>query len=150
MGYGQLVYVFGILAAFPCMGYPAPGQPAGGVTWTLFASPPFQQQFHYSTPVRVFSSSFDYPERSYEMWGVANIPPLWDAAPTNRTPRIKRSTPQHEASTGNHKRSKRFLPYFYGGMPGMMMGGYGASMASASASAMATDSYGSYGYPFFG
>jgi hypothetical protein len=84
------------------------------------------------------------------MWGLANMPSLWDAAPTDRTPKIETATPQQEASTEKHKRSKRFLPYLYGGMPGMTMGGYGTGMTSASASAMASGSYGSYGYPFFG
>jgi len=118
---------------------------AGGVTWTFFASPPIQQHYFYSTPVRAVVSSFDYPERPYESWGLP-----WDDAPADSTPSITTATLQHDASTGQHKRSKRFLPYGYGGMPGMMMGGYGSGMASAAASAMATNSYGSYGYPFFG
>ena len=119
---------------------------AGDLTWTLYGIPPIQQQFLYSTPVRVFGSSFDYPDRPYETWGLANMPPLWNEAPVDRT-----ATLQQEASSGQHRRSKRFLPYMYGGMPGMM-GGYGTGMASAAAaaSAMATNSYGSYGYPFFG
>ena len=126
---------------------------AGGVAWTYFASPSIPQEFLYNTPVRVFVSSFNYPVRDYEMWGLANVPPLGNAAPSTRTPRTKRATLQQEAfTTGKHERSKRFLPYMYGGMPGMMMGGYGTGMASASASAMAGSSYGSYGsygYPFF-
>jgi len=119
---------------------------AGGGTWTFFASPPIQQEFFYSTPVRVFGSSFGYPEIRYDTWGQA-----WDKAPTDITTSIKTDTPQNYASTEQHKRSKRFAQYWYGGMPGMMMGGYGTGMASAAAaSAVGTNSYGSYGYPFFG
>jgi len=92
----------------------------------------------------VFGSSFHYPERPYDTWGLA-----WDEALTDRTPSIKPVTLQRDASTGQHKRSKRFSPYWYGGMPGMM-GGYGTGMGSAAASAVATNSYGSYGYPSFG
>jgi hypothetical protein len=117
---------------------------AGGVTWTFFESPPIQQHFLYNTPVRVFGSSFDYPEGPYDTWGLA-----WGEAPTDGTPSIQTATLQHDASTGQRRRSKRFLPYMYGGMPGMM-GGYGTGMGSAAASAVATNSYGSYGYPFFG
>lgn len=112
---------------------------AGGATWTYYATPPIQH-FFYSTPVRVFGNSFDFPERPYN---------TWDAALADRTPSIKPVTLEHDDSAGQHRRSKRFLPYMYGGMPGMM-GGYGTGMGSAASSAVATNSYGSYGYPFFG
>jgi hypothetical protein len=118
---------------------------AGGVTWTFFSSPPFHQQFLYSTPVRVSGRPFEYPERPYVPWGLA-----WDESPIVITPVTNTATQQQAASTGQHKRYKRFLPYLYGGMPGMMMGGYGTGMASAAASAVATNSYGAYGSPFYG
>jgi hypothetical protein len=70
--------------------------------------------------------------------------PLWGAAKADRSSRVRRDIWRRE-----RRRVKRFFPYMYGGMPGMM-GGYGGGMSSASAVAMATGSYGSYGYPFYG
>jgi hypothetical protein len=113
------------------------------VIWTYFASPSIPQAVEssevlYSSPVRGFGTNFIYPERHYEIWGPVSMPHLWDAAPSDKATRTKR-----EASRG---RVKRFFPFMYGGMPGMMMGGYGTGMSSASA--FAANSYGGYAYPF--
>jgi hypothetical protein len=129
---------------------------AGGVTWTYFVSP-FDVQgavgrnFLYDPAVRMFGTSFVYPGRVYGTWDV----PFRGPDKTDKIRRTRRDIGQQDASSGQHGRVKRFFPYMYGGMPGMM-GGYGNGMASssasafASASAMGTGWYGSYGYPFFG
>jgi hypothetical protein len=95
----------------------------------------------------MFGTSFLYPGRVYETWDV----PFWGPDKTDRIRRTRRDIGQQAISSRQHERVKRFFPYMYGGMPGMM-GGYGTGMvsASASASAMGTGWYGSNGYPFFG
>jgi hypothetical protein len=127
---------------------------AGGVSWTYFVSPSDAKEavgrhFLYGPAVRVFGTSVVYPGRDYETWDV----PLWDPAETHRTSRTRRDIAQQDTSLQQHDRVKRFFPYMYGGMQGMM-GGYGTGMASASASASASTMgagfYGSYRYPFFG
>jgi hypothetical protein len=125
---------------------------AGGVAWTYFVSPSDAQEavgrhFLYGPTVRAFGTSFVHPGRDHEMWDV----PLWDSAKTDRLSRTRRGIALQDTSLQQHERVKRFFPYMYGGMPGMM-GGYGTGMASASASAstMGAGFYGSYGYPYFG
>jgi hypothetical protein len=107
------------------------------------------RHFLYGPAVRLFGTSFVYPGRVYETWDV----PFRGPDKTGMTRRTRRDIGQKDVSSGHHERVKRFFPYMYGGMPGMM-GGYGTGMASASASAsasaMGTGLYGSYGYPFFG
>jgi hypothetical protein len=124
------------------------------VSWTYFVGPSDVQEavgrnFLYGPAVRMFGTSFMYPGRVYETWDV----PFWGPGKTDRIKRTRRDIRQHNASSGHHERVKRFFPYMYGGMPGMM-GGYGTGMASASASAsasaMGSGWYGSYGYPIFG
>jgi hypothetical protein len=99
------------------------------------------RNFLYGPAVRMISTSFVYPGRVCETWDV----PFWGPDNTDRTRRTRRDIGEQDASSRQHGRVKRFIPYMYGGMPGMM-GGYGTGMASAST--MGTGWYGSYGYPF--
>jgi hypothetical protein len=109
------------------------------------------RQVFYNLPFReAFGSNYIYPLPDYQMRTPDDMQIVWTAAPSDGKARTKRAISQRADASGEHTRVKRFFsPYMFGGFPGMMMGGYGTGMTSASAAA-ASGSYGSFGYPFMG